>query len=145
MTPIESDWPRQLNPLNKFEHQSKPLNSKMATAYITANEMQLRLLLAFCKSNGIGIEIPTPPSDTAYNTYMSPSAPLKQFCGAEMMNLEGKMKPASALEYIMTYAKRNNLLVSTMVQFDTPLSEIFGRPSIECTDLPAAVNNLFAA
>ena len=117
----------------------------MATAYITANEMQLRLLLAFCNSNGIGIEIPTPPSETAYNTYMWPSAALKQFCGPEMMNLQGKMRPISALEYIMTYAKRNNLIVSTMVQFDTTLSEIFGRANIECTDLPAAVNTLFAA
>jgi len=117
----------------------------MPTAQITANEMQLRLLLAFCQANGIGLEFTTPPSATAINTYMTPSAPLKQFCGPEMMTLEGKMKPASALEYIMTYAKRNNLLVSTMVQFDTTLSEIFGRASIECTDLPAAVNSLFAA
>lgn len=114
-------------------------------AYITANEMQLRLLLAFCKSNGIGIEFPTPPSETAHSTYMTPSLALKQFCGPEMMNLQGMMKPSSALEYIMTYAKRNNLLVSTMVQFDTTLSEIFGRASMECTDLPAAVNSLFAA
>ena len=117
----------------------------MATAYITANEMQLRLLLAFCKSNGIGIEIPVPPSGTAIDTYMKPSTALQQFCGPEMMNPRGMMKPASALEYIMTYAKRNNLLVSTMIQFDEPLSKVFECHSMQCTDLPAAVNSLFAA
>jgi hypothetical protein len=117
----------------------------MATAYITANEMQLRLLLEFCKSNGIGIEMPKFPSEIAHDTYMTPPESLKQLCGAEMMTSRGKMKPASVTEYIMTYAKRNNLLVSTMIQFDEPLSKVFGRGSIDCIDLPVAVNNLFDA
>lgn len=145
MTPIESDSRKRPNRSNKFEWPGHPPNIKMGTAYITANEMQLRLLLAFCESNGIGIEFPTPPSVTAINAYMKPSTALQEFCGPEMMNPRGMMKPSSALEYIMTYAKRNNLLVSTMIQFDDTLSKVFQCRGMECTDLPVAVNNLFDA
>jgi len=118
----------------------------MTTAHITANDTQLKLLIEFCKANGIGLDIPEPPTplkaDTAFRT---PSASLKHFCGSEMMTSRGKMQPSAALEFIMNYAKNHRLIDSTMIILDENLREIFnGHASISYTELPVLVNALFS-
>lgn len=107
--------------------------------------MQLKLLAVFCEANGIGIEIPeVSPSLKADTTFRVPSSALKHFCGQEMMTSRGKMQPSAALEYIMTYAKRNDLLSSTAIVLDDNLHDIFNRHgSIPCTELPIMINALF--
>jgi hypothetical protein len=118
----------------------------MTAAFITANEMQLKLLVQFCKANAIGLEIPEDlPALKADTAFRTPSHTLKQFCGSEMMTSRGKMQPSAALDYIMIYAKRHNLLNSTSIMMDESLRDIFNRySSIPCTELPMLVNSLFS-
>lgn len=115
------------------------------TAFVTANEMQLKLLVEFCKVNGIGLEIPEIPSTLKADTsFRTPSPSLKHFCGSEMMTSRGKMQPSAAVEYIMSYAKRHALLNSTSIMMDESLTDLFNRSSISCTELPSLVNTLFS-
>lgn len=118
----------------------------MTTVTFTANEIQLKLLFDFCNKNGIGFDIKdTAPNVQADTTFRTPSAALKQFCGPEMMTTKGKMKPSSAAEFIMSYAKRNNLLYTTMISMDDNLREVFQQnEGIPCTELPRLVNSLFS-
>ena len=118
----------------------------MTTVHITANEMQLKLLVQFCKVNEIGLEIPEVPTTLkADTTFRTPSPSLKHFCGSEMMTSRGKMQPSAALDYIMIYAKRHSLLDSTYIMMDESLRDIFNRySSISCTELPMLVNGLFS-
>jgi hypothetical protein len=118
----------------------------MTTAYITANEMQLKLLVEFCRINQISLEIPEAlPVLKADTSFRTPSHAVKQFCGSEMMTSRGKMQPSAALDYIMIYAKRHNLLNSTSIVMDESLRDIFNRySSIPCTELPMLVNGLFS-
>lgn len=147
MTHIGNDSPQKRKVMNKIKGGlSAIIRIKMTTATITANEIQLKLLLTFCSQNGIGIDIKESSSNVKADTrFLVPNPKLKYLCGPEMMTSKGKMQPSAAAEYIMMYAKRNDLLQSTFICMDNNLSDVFDRyDSIRCTELPALVNAMFS-
>jgi chromatin remodeling complex protein RSC6 len=120
----------------------------MSIVRITVDDKQLALLIAFCRTNKMGCEIETSsarikneiPSD-----FRTPCPALKAFCGSEMMTTRGKMKPIEALDFILAYAKRNNLIEKKSITMDEQLQDVFGTQdsSILQSELPKRLVMLF--
>lgn len=56
---------------------------------------------------------------------MTPSHPIKNFCGSERMTSRGKLQPSEALAFILDYARRNNLINTDSIRLDERLQEVF--------------------
>jgi hypothetical protein len=119
----------------------------MSVVRITADEKQLPLLIAFCRTNKMGCEIETFSSRTVTipEDFRTPCPALKTFCGPEMMTSRGKMKPIDALDFILAYAKRNDLIEKNSITLDEQLQDVFGtkESSILQSELPKRLINLF--
>jgi len=119
----------------------------MSIVRITVDDKQLALLIAFCRANKMGCEIETSSSRNAIipEDFRTPCPALKGFCGPEMMTSRGKMKPIDALDFILAYAKRNNLIEKNSITLDEQLQDVFAtqETSIFQTELPKRLINLF--
>ena len=112
---------------------------------ITADETQLAQLIAFCTSKKIGCEVEAPSYFGQMPTEFMPATDaLKNFCGTEMQNRDGKLQPSAVLEFILQYTRRNNLVTGVTIRLDDVLSHLFDTSgSIQYLDLPRHVNMLF--
>jgi chromatin remodeling complex protein RSC6 len=121
----------------------------MSVVHITADETQLALLIAFCNQHKMGCEVETAASRTLSISpdFCTPCPALKAFCGQEMMTSRGKMKPIDALDFILAYAKRNNLIEKLSISLDPQLQDVFATKelSISQSELPKRLNALFSA
>ena len=120
----------------------------MSIVRIMADEKQLPLLIAFCRTNKMGCEIETTSARNKKEIptdFRTPSPALKAFCGPEMMTTRGKMKPIEALDFILAYAKRNNLIEKKSITMDEQLQHVFGTQdsSILQSELPNRLVMLF--
>jgi len=120
----------------------------MSTVRITADDEQLALLIAFCSKNNIGCEVETPSSrskEEIPSEFLTPCNNLKSFCGPERMTSRGKMKPIEALDFILSYAKRNDLIKKISITLDEQLQELFTtkETSILQKELPNRLIKLF--
>ena len=120
----------------------------MSTVRITADDEQLALLIAFCSKNNIGCEVETPSSrmkDEIPSEFLTPCNSLKNFCGPERMTSRGKMKPIEALDFILSYAKRNNLIEEISITLDEQLQDVFAtkETTILQKELPSRLIKLF--
>jgi len=99
----------------------------MSIVRITADDKQLALLIAFCRANKMGCEVESLSSRNVKipEDFRTPSPALKAFCGPEMMTSRGKMKPIEALDFILAYAKRNDLIEKNSISLDEQLQNLF--------------------
>ena len=112
---------------------------------MTVDETQMVQLIAFCTSKKIGCEVEAPSYLGQMSTeFMPASETLKNFCGSEMQNRDGKLQPSAVLEFILQYTRRNNLVTGVTIRLDDVLSHLFDTSgSIQYLDLPRHVNMLF--
>jgi hypothetical protein len=119
----------------------------MSIVRITVDDKQLALLIAFCKTNTMGCEVESLSSEgtTIPEDFRTPCLSLKGFCGPEMMTSRGKMKPIEALDFILAYAKRNDLIKKNSISLDEQLQNLFAtqETSIFQSELPKRLINLF--
>ena len=71
-------------------------------------EEQLANLKVFCLSMGMEFQEQHHPRKCS-EVYMKPTKALATFMGSAYLNRYGQLKPSQALEFITTYAKRENL------------------------------------
>jgi hypothetical protein len=120
----------------------------MSVVHITVDDKQLALLIAFCNEHKMGCEVETAGSRNISipSDFRTPSQALKGFCGAEMLTPRGKMKPIDALDFILAYAKRNNLIEKVSITLDEQLQTLFAtsEPLLPQSELPKRLNALFS-
>jgi len=119
----------------------------MTTIRITSSKEQFELLLAFCKSNNIEVEVECmgftePVLDTQFRT---PNDALKFFCGTERLTTRGKVRPSEALEYVIQHAKTNNLVTpGGAIHADEILQQLFSDSTqLHMSNLPSRIEAMF--
>ena len=120
----------------------------MPTITITADDMQSPLIINFCDLNKFKYEISRySPAETEALSHKlkTPTQSFKYFCGSEMLTVEGKIQPLTALHFILDYARRKELLGITALGLDERLQEAFNTTdaSFPISDISQRVNKLF--
>ena len=115
------------------------------------NEYELKSLLEFLKDSSITSDYVVNPlynhnNNPEYSKYIYiPTSEFKHFCGNENLNTRGYVSIDSAMNCILKYGKRNNLLSSLYIELDSNLREALKTElyTMKINILPEHIMSLF--
>jgi hypothetical protein len=113
---------------------------------VFVNAAEHKALLDYCNAQQLKYEVETPISLSVADTkYKKPTKSLKSFCGPERTNSKGLIQANSAIELMITYATRADLITDGGIMvLNEALQDALSTndTSIPLSSLPSRVNAL---